>query len=128
MNATLLLGVALGGAAGSLARYLSMSAIGAWFAPQFPYATLFVNVLGSLVMGLLVEASALVWSPSPDLRAFLTVGILGGFTTFSTFSLDTAVLIERNQWPAAFAYAVLSVVLSVGALFAGMYLIRHLAR
>lgn len=120
--------VAFGGAAGSLARYLSMSAVGHWLGSGFPYATLLVNVLGSLAMGLLVEASALAWSPSPELRALLTVGVLGGFTTFSTFSLDAALLIERHQHGLAAVYAMLSVALSVGALFLGMAVVRQILR
>lgn len=128
MNASLLLAVAAGGAVGSVARYLSMTAVGHWLGTGFPIATLAVNVAGSLVMGMLVEASALAWSPSPELRALLTVGVLGGFTTFSTFSLDAALLIERNQHGLAALYALLSVVLSIAALFLGMAMVRQVLR
>ncbi|MDH3239510.1 MAG: fluoride efflux transporter CrcB, partial [Alphaproteobacteria bacterium] len=92
-----LFAVAVGGAAGAVARYLVMSAIGAVLGSGFPYATLTVNVVGSFILGLILETSALVWSPGEALRAFLVVGVLGAFTTFSTFSLDVAVLYERGE-------------------------------
>ena len=78
-------------------------------------------------MGVLVETSALVWSPSPELRAFLTVGLLGAFTTFSTFSLEVVLLYERGQMLLAGAYVASSVVLAVGGLFAGLALVRAIA-
>lgn len=123
---TSLLWVALGGALGSTARYLSMVLIGQAAGMGFPWGTLFVNIAGSAVMGVLAELGALVWQPSQDLRVFLTVGILGGFTTFSTFSLDVALLVERHSWPMAALYVALSVTLSVGALFAAMAAVRQL--
>lgn len=127
MNGTMLLAVAAGGALGSMGRYAMMSGLGAWFGPAtaFPYGTLAVNLLGSLVMGMLVEASALIWSPSPELRAFLAIGVLGGFTTFSTFSLDVVVLLKSGNHMAAFVYVATSFVLGVAALFAGMALMRQ---
>jgi CrcB protein len=119
--------VAAGGAVGSAARYLSMSFIGQAAGTAFPWGTLFVNIAGSFVMGLLVELGALIWQPSADIRAFLAVGMLGGFTTFSTFSLDVAVMAERHDWLVAALYIVLSVSLSVGALFLAMALVRQWA-
>lgn len=120
----MVLAVALGGALGSVGRYLLTSGIGAWLGAGFPYGTLAVNVIGSFVMGMVVELSALVWSPGPALRALLAVGVLGGFTTFSTFSLDVANLAERGDLAAAAVYMGASVSLSVAALFAGLHLIR----
>jgi CrcB protein len=76
------------------------------------------------LMGLIVEASALKLNLPPDLRAFLTVGILGGYTTFSTFSLDSALLLQKGAYLQAAAYMIGSVVLSVLALFAGLWLVR----
>ncbi|MCR6631235.1 MAG: fluoride efflux transporter CrcB [Magnetospirillum sp.] len=122
---TSVLWVALGGALGSVARYLSMVLFGQWLGMGFPWGTLFVNILGSAVMGVLAELGALAWQPSQDLKVFLTVGILGGFTTFSTFSLDVAVLVERHSWAVAALYVGLSVALSVGALFAAMAAVRQ---
>ncbi len=128
MTPALLLAVAIGGAAGSLLRYVAMSAVGHWLGAGFPWGTLLVNVAGSFVMGVLVEGWALAWSAGPELRAFLTVGVLGGFTTFSTFSLDVVYLIERQQALAAAAYAAASVAMSVGSLFLGLMLMRQVLR
>jgi CrcB protein len=121
-----LLAVAAGGVVGAVARYLVYQATGHLLGHGFPYATLIVNVVGSFAMGVLVEAMALVWSTSTEMRLFLAVGVLGSFTTFSTFSLDFVVLYERREWLLSGIYAVLSVVLSIAALFAGLYLARRL--
>jgi CrcB protein len=91
-----------------------------------PYGTFAVNVIGSFVMGVLTEYWAQKSGLPQPLRLLLTTGILGGFTTFSTFSLDTAMLWERGESVTAFAYAAASVVCSVGALFAGFALVRTL--
>ena len=120
----MLLAVAAGGAAGSVARFVTMSAIGHWLGGAFPYGTLVVNIIGSLVMGVLVEWWALAWTPAPEVRALLAVGVLGGLTTFSTFSLDLVVLVQRGEMVAAALYTMVSVVFSVGALFAGLFLVR----
>jgi CrcB protein len=77
-------------------------------------------------MGVVVEVSALKFSLPPELRAFLTVGILGGYTTFSTFSLESVLLIQRGAYGAAAAYIAGSTLLSIAALFAGLQLIRTL--
>lgn len=122
----LILAVALGGALGSVGRYLVNGTVMRFVGSTFPWGTLAVNVLGGLIMGALVELMALAWSPSPALRAFLTVGLLGGFTTFSAFSLETATMIERGAWAPAGAYVVASVVASVGGLFTGLWLVRGL--
>lgn len=122
----LVLAVALGGALGSVGRYLVAGWVMRLLGGPFPWGTLAVNVGGGLVMGALVEVMALVWSPAPAVRAFLTVGLLGGFTTFSAFSLEVVAMIERGDWPPALAYVLASVVASVGALFAGLWLVRVL--
>jgi CrcB protein len=127
MQLGLLLAIAVGGAAGSLARHYLSSSIYGVTGSAFPYGILTVNVLGGLIMGIVVELGALKLNYSLEMRAFLTTGILGGFTTFSTFSLDTALLIERGDWAGAAAYMVASVLLSVGALFAGLWLVRSFA-
>jgi CrcB protein len=92
----------------------------------FPYGTLFINVAGSLAMGLLVEYFALKAGLPQRWRLFLTTGILGGFTTFSAFSLEAALLYERGQIAGAAIYVVASVVLAIGALFAGLAIVRML--
>lgn len=120
----LLVAIAAGGAIGALGRhYVNVLAL-ALFGIAFPWGTLTVNIAGSFLMGVFVELSALVWSPGPALRAMLTVGMLGAFTTFSTFSLETVLLYERGQLGLAALYVLLSLILSVGALFAGLALIR----
>lgn len=124
MNAKLLLAVAAGGALGSVARYLTMSLMGRWFGDTFPWGTLTVNVVGSFVIGAIIEGSALRWNVGPELRALLVVGILGGFTTFSTFSLDIMFLIERHSMTAALQYVFASVAIGVTAIYLGMAAVR----
>ena len=92
----------------------------------FPYATLWENVTGSLVMGLLVAWFAFRGGIPQHWQLFLTTGILGGYTTFSTFSLDVALLYERDQYGLVALYVLLSMVLSVGGLFTGMAIVRSL--
>jgi len=121
-----LLAIALGGAVGAVGRHFVAGQVTHYFGTAFPLGTLTVNVLGSFIMGCLVESMALAWSPGSELRAFLTVGMLGAFTTFSTFSLEVVLLAERGQFVPMLAYIVLSVMLSVGALFLAMHLVRAL--
>ncbi|TNE38432.1 MAG: fluoride efflux transporter CrcB [Alphaproteobacteria bacterium] len=121
---TILLMTALGGAVGASLRHLSSGLMMRLFGTAFPWGTLFVNVLGSFLMGVLIEVAALKLNLSQEMRAFLAVGILGGFTTFSTFALDAVTLFERGAAVDSFAYVLLSVVLSIAALFAGLALMR----
>ena len=116
--------VALGGALGSVARYLVAGALQPAWWPGFPFGIFVVNITGGLIMGLITGLAALKLNLSPDLRAFLTVGILGGYTTFSTFSLDSALLLQRGEYAQAAAYVIGSVVLSILALFAGLWIVR----
>lgn len=127
MNPTDLLVVAVGGALGSIARYLVSVAAGRLFGPDFPWGTLTVNVVGSFAMGVFVGLLALRLDGSTALRLFVAVGMLGGFTTFSSFSLDAVVLWERGAVFAAAGYVVASLVVSLGALAAGLALVRTLA-
>jgi CrcB protein len=94
----------------------------------FPFGTLAVNIVGSLIMGLLTEYFVLRSGLSQELRLFLTTGILGGFTTFSSFSMDTVALWERGQWSASLIYIALSLFLSVAALMIGLSIVRLLAQ
>jgi CrcB protein len=116
--------VAAGGALGALARYLMVGRFEHWLGAGFPFGTLTANVLGSFLMGVLIEFMALVWSPSPELRALLTVGILGSFTTFSGLSVETLLLFGAGAPGQAALYALASVLLSLIAIFAGMRLFR----
>jgi fluoride exporter len=120
----LLLYAMIGGALGSGARHLVNVGMGRWLGAGFPWWTFFVNVAGCFLMGVVIEALALRWQGSADLRTFLATGILGGFTTFSAFSLDFAVLMQRHELLQAAFYLVGSVALSIIALYAGMWLTR----
>lgn len=93
----------------------------------FPVGTLAINIVGSCVMGLLTAYFTLSGAASQDVRLFLTTGVLGGFTTFSTFSLDAVTLGERGEWAAAGAYVTLSLFLSIAGLIAGMAIARLLS-
>ncbi len=126
MNPSLIMYVALGGAVGAVGRY-GVSTLATSIAGfGFPYGTLCVNIIGSLVLGAFIEVSALVWSPSHETRILIVVGILGSFTTFSTFSLDVVTLMTRGETGAALIYVATSVLLSIGALWAGMAITRVL--
>ncbi|MDF7773715.1 fluoride efflux transporter CrcB [Sphingomonas sp. AOB5] len=121
-----LLLVMLGGAIGAAARHLTGRATLAWFGPGYPYGTLAVNLIGGLLMGVLVGYLA-KFEASEPWRMLLGVGVLGGFTTFSAFSLDMFGMIERGDWIAAIGYALVSVIGSVAALALGLSLTRAIA-
>jgi CrcB protein len=122
----LTLWIALGGAIGAALRHALNIGIAKVVGSDFPWHTMFINISGSFVMGLLISLMALRWNVSNELRAFLTTGILGGYTTFSAFSLDFALLVERKTYALAGAYALGSVVPSLVAIFAGMALAKAL--
>ena len=116
--------VFLGGGIGAALRHGFNVGFARLLGTGFPYATLWENVTGSLVMGLLVGWFALKGGAPQHWQLFLTTGVLGGYTTFSAFSLDAAVLYERGAVGLAALYVGLSVVLSIAALFAGMAVVR----
>ena len=118
------LSVAAGGAVGAWLRFVAGRLIGA---NSFPYATLTVNVLGSLAMGLLAGWLARHGESGEPWRLLLGVGVLGGFTTFSAFSLELALMIERGAMAQAATYVALSLLGGVGGLFAGLALARGFA-
>ena len=124
MNPAALINVALGGALGSLARYIVGIYAGRWLGTAFPWGTLLINVTGSFLIGAFAESFALRWDAPQSTRVFLVVGICGGYTTFSTFSLDVVTLLNRGEIFAATAYMAASVVLSVAALYAALHLLR----
>jgi len=121
------LAVFVGAGLGGMLRHAVNRASLAWLGPGFPYGTLIVNVVGGLLMGVMAELFLVKGGGSPEFRLFLTTGFLGGFTTFSAFSLDSAMLWERNDYAALGAYVIGSVVLSIVALFLGMAAVRSLA-
>jgi len=123
MNPYLL--VAAGGALGSVARYGAGVLVGKAWDATFPLATLMINIAGSLAMGLFIGYLART-TPSwqADARLFVAVGILGGFTTFSSFSLDTIAMLERGEVVQAGLYVVASVAVGIAALYGGLVLLR----
>jgi CrcB protein len=119
--------VAIGGAIGATARYGLGVGLGRVWTGPFPLAVLLTNIVGSLAMGLLIGWLAKAMpSWAAEGRLFLAVGVLGGFTTFSSFSLDTIALIERGEIGQAGTYVVLSVVVSVVCLYLGLLMTRGL--
>ena len=118
---TVFLGAGLGGAL----RHGVNVAAARMLGTGFPFGTLIVNVTGCFVMGVLVGVFARFHNPSQTTRLFLTTGVLGGFTTFSTFSLDAALLFERGTPILAGLYVVLSVGVSLAGVAAGLLLVRH---
>ena len=122
-----ILAVALGGAFGSVLRYLLNNGITALAKTSFPVGIMVINILGSLVMGVLIALFAEQVQASQTMRSFLIVGILGGFTTFSTFSADSVLLWQRGEMIQAVAYAGGSVILSIAALLLGMMLVKGLS-
>jgi CrcB protein len=117
--------VFLGGGLGAALRHGVNLASAGLLGTRFPYATLFANVSGSFVMGLIAGYFAFKDGGSQHWKLFLTTGVLGGYTTFSTFSLEAAVLYERGEIGLAALYVIASVVLAIGGLFAGLLLVRH---
>ena len=119
--------VAVGGAFGSVMRYLTGVAAARVLGLRFPYGTLAVNVLGGLLMGVLVGILALRGGEDQDRwRIAIGVGVLGGYTTFSSFSLEMARMIEAKAWGQALGYSLGSVVVCVSMVFLGMFLMRKL--
>jgi CrcB protein len=118
--------VALGSAIGGVARYL----VGGWVQQRsgttFPVQTLLINVSGSFLLGLVQRYALETTALSPEVRTMLTIGVLGGYTTFSTFSYETLRLVEDGDWRWASAYILLSVVLSVAAALLGVAAAREL--
>src|SRR5882757_5931000 len=119
--------VFLGGGLGAALRHGMNIGVARWLGTAFPYGTLIINVTGSLVMGLIAGYFAFKGGLSQHWRLFLTTGILGGYTTFSAFSLDTALLYERGELGLAALYVLGSVLLSIAGLFAGFWIVRSFA-
>lgn len=116
--------IAMGGAIGSTSRYLCVRSIAQLAGDGFPWGTMIVNVLGGLLIGALVSAFALRLIAGDNLKAFLFVGVLGGFTTFSAFTLELADFLQQGQLGFAFLYAAGSVIVSLAACLGGLLLVR----
>jgi CrcB protein len=119
--------VFIGGGLGSTLRHVVNVVCPRLFGANFPYHTFIINITGSTVMGLIAGYLAFKGDAAQSWRLFLMTGILGGYTTFSAFSLDAAVLYERGEIGLALLYVLGSVALSILGLFAGLALVRHLA-
>lgn len=119
--------VFLGGGLGSTLRYAINILCARTLGTAFPYSTFMINITGSLVMGLIAGYLAFKGDASQNWRLFLMTGILGGYTTFSAFSLDTAVLYERGALGLAALYVLGSVILSIVGVFAGLAIVRHMS-
>ncbi|WP_102958498.1 fluoride efflux transporter CrcB [Mangrovicella endophytica] len=125
MNQILL--VAVGGAVGSVARHLVSVASTRIAGSAFPWGTMTVNIVGSFLMGIFIEVLARRLGGSAELRLLVATGFLGGFTTFSSLTLDAAVIFERGEVITALAYVAASVIIGLAALFAGLALARIVA-
>jgi len=121
----MILAIAAGGAIGAVLRHLFGAGTALILGTNFPWSTLSVNIIGSFLMGALVTYFALSFNPSQELRAFLTIGLLGAFTTFSAFSLDAFQLWERGAITEMIGYILGSVLLSIGGLALGIILIKQ---
>jgi CrcB protein len=119
--------VFLGGGIGAAMRHGINLAVARALGTAFPYGTLLINISGSFIMGLVAAYFAFKGDASQHWRLFLTTGILGGYTTFSAFSLDAALLYERGELGMAALYVIASVALSIVGLFAGLALVRNFA-
>jgi fluoride exporter len=118
--------IAIGGTLGCWARYAMTNLVQAVYGRDFPYATLSINVLGAFVMGFLFIETLERLTVSPAVRAGVLTGVLGGFTTFSTFEMETLLLTEQGDVPKALLYVFLSVGLGFLAAFGGAYIARNL--
>lgn len=120
----IILVIALGGALGSVARYLVGKASVMIWGPDFPWDTLIVNIIGCFIMGILAGVLAQYTDFSQEVKSFLLIGLLGGFTTFSAFALDVVTLYQRGSWVSAGLYLSASVIASIAALLGGLFLAR----
>jgi CrcB protein len=118
--------IAIGSAIGGMSRYLVGGAFQRLTAGTFPVGTLLVNVTGSFLLGVILRYGVDTPTLTPELRAFLTVGFCGGYTTFSTFSYETAALMEDGEWTRAASYVALSIGISLLATFLGFFTAREL--
>jgi len=119
-----IIAIALGGALGAVLRYLLGNQISILFGSNFPFSILIINVIGSFFMGMAIESFSMFSVSNEPMQKFLTVGVLGAFTTFSTFSLDALDLIMKNRVSDAFLYVSASVLLAIGFFFLGIQFIK----
>ena len=123
-----LLLVALGGALGSVMRYLTALLATRWLGSDFPWGTLAVNVVGSFLIGVIHELGSDALRVSPEARLFLATGVMGGLTTYSAFSYETARLMEGQAWVTAWTYVVVTTAACVALCFLGFAAARYVSR
>lgn len=111
--------VGIGSAIGGIARFLLGAAIQRWAGSTFPFGTLVINITGSILLGFLIRYALATPTISPTMRAMLTTGFCGGYTTFSTFTYETATLFEEADYRRAFTYVLLSVCVALAGMFLG---------
>ncbi len=117
----------LGGGLGSVSRFACSSLAGRVMGLQFPYGTLAVNLIGAFLIGIIVELMALKLSAPDHMRLLLVTGFLGGFTTFSAFSLETALMLQRGDYRQMLCYVLASVIGTVALVLCGTWLVRQMA-
>ena len=120
----IILSIACGGAIGAVLRYMLSSAVQNIYGSSFPYGMLVCNVLGSMLLGILYDSLSKVSLFSDNIKLFIQVGILGSFTTFSAFSLESFLMIEKGDYSAAIIFILISVILSILGLVSGIYFTR----
>jgi CrcB protein len=120
------LAIAIGGVLGCWARYAMTNLIQAVYGRDFPYATLTINVLGAFLMGFLYVETLERLTISPALRVGILTGVLGGFTTFSTFAMETILLAQQGEMAKGLLYVTLSIIIGLGAAVVGAYIARNL--
>ena len=120
--------VALGGALGSVLRYLTGVVAARWLGLEFPWGTLIVNLVGSFLIGVVNELASDAFTLSPEARLFLAAGVMGGLTTYSTFSYETVRLMEAQAWTSAWINVVVTTAICVGLCFGGIAAVRSIAR
>lgn len=118
--------IAFGAALGGVTRYLVAMSVQARFGLGFPWGTFLINVSGSLLLGFLLRYALSTTAVSVEVRALLTTGFCGGYTTFSTYSYETALLLEEGQYPRAVLYALASMATALAATFCGFMIARYL--
>jgi CrcB protein len=118
--------IAIGGVLGCWARYAMTNLVQAVYGRDFPYATLSINVLGSFLMGFLYVETLERLTISPALRVGILTGVLGGFTTFSTFAMESILLAQQGEMAKSLLYVALSIVIGLGAAVIGAYIARNL--
>ena len=118
--------ICVGGAIGTALRYLTVGAVVRWLGVEFPYGTLIVNVVGSFLIGLIQEVALTSVLISEPTRLFLTVGIMGGLTTYSSFSYDTLHLMQTGAWGYAWVYVLVTTAVCLGVCLLGIALGRAL--